>query len=114
MQCLLLPQIPWDGVKPAKRAAAPIRSTATIPFIQKRLKGAALDVPYTSTHSSGSTTVVVDQTQHNNTWVDLGELRFSQETVTIELQNAPSGQATADAGYVIRERRSSGHTTATD
>jgi len=75
----------------------------------RSIKGVASDVPYTIAHTGGMTTLVVDQTQNNNTWVELGVFSFAAETISISLQNTPTGKATADAIYVVDARATAGH-----
>jgi N-acetylmuramoyl-L-alanine amidase len=61
----------------------------------------ATDVKYTITHAGGSTTYVVNQEVHSNTWIYLGQFYFfagQQYSVTISNESAEDGQAiVADA-----------------
>jgi len=75
----------------------------------RSMKGVAPDVPYTIAHSGGTTTLVVDQTQSNNTWVELGMFSFAAEIITVSLQNTPNGKAAADALYVVDASATAGH-----
>jgi RHS repeat-associated protein len=65
------------------------------------MKGVAPDVPYTITNNGGTNTLIVDQTQNNNTWIELGVFSFAAETITVSMQNTPNGKATVDAVYVV-------------
>jgi RHS repeat-associated protein len=75
----------------------------------RSIKGVASDVPYTIAHSGGATTLVVDQTQNNNRWVELGLFSFAAETISVSLQNTPNGKAVADAIYVVDASATAGH-----
>jgi N-acetylmuramoyl-L-alanine amidase len=61
----------------------------------------ATDVKYTITHAGGSTTFVVNQEVHSNTWIYLGQFYFfagQQYSVTISNESTEDGQAiVADA-----------------
>jgi RHS repeat-associated protein len=74
-------------------------------FVQyPQITGAATDAKFTITHSTGSVTRTVNQTQNTGTWVSLGSYTFTEDAAQkVTLTDQATGKVVADAVKLVRD-----------
>jgi hypothetical protein len=74
-------------------------------FVQyPQISGAATDAKFTVTHSGGSATRTVNQTQNTGTWVSLGSYTFVEDAPQkVTLTDEATGKVVADVVKLVRD-----------
>ncbi|MGN9892070.1 golvesin C-terminal-like domain-containing protein [Micromonospora sp. L31] len=100
------------GTAPAGSGSAQFNWQLTIPrdgnyevFVRHpQVTGAATDAKFTVTHSGGSVTRTVNQTQNAGAWVSLGSYAFTEDGVQkVTVTDQATGKVLADAVKLVRD-----------